>query len=477
MSIHPRKNRITFRPTLGDIYLEERVVLNGTSTSSFATVVEITPIQPPTAIGNNQAGLENLTTRQIRQAFRQQFRGTQSSLREFVTSQTRALFNDPANFDANGRLTSEALANFNANVAGGINAAAFRLSAQTSLLPSAGRRLVPSLQNSLLGSQTNSLLSRIGSLTNSTSAGQSQLSLQNAISRQINQSFTNNSARFTNFFNPARLSRLSVDATTGQRIPLSQFLVNQAFDQTNNAFGALANNVGPIARSALFDATGTFNPQSLAAFQQQFANALATAAFQTGSLLSLFPNAAATLGPQLQSAFFGSGIDPVTGQPSRSFFNGFSGVFPTGTGTGGTTPFTSDAFNTGFQNAFTTAFQGFTTPLNNFFGIQPTTGTGGFTLPNGFFQTGATFPSVFGSQFTGNTFNNGFNNGFVSTGSGFPGFGTAPTGFNTGFGTGFNNFSNNFNQQFGLTLPTFGTSLGTGTGSVIGTTTGGIPTL
>jgi len=191
------------------------------------------------------------------------------------------------------------------------------------------------------------------------------------------------------------------------------------------------------------------------AFQQQFSNALGTAAFQLGSVLSLFPNAQTTLGSQLQSSVFGTGINPVTGQPNNSFMNGLTGLL---TFDSGTAPPTFNGFNTGFQNAFTTAFQNFSTPLNTFFGVTPTTGPGGaFQLPTGFFQNNATFPSVFGSQFNTPLFNNGFNNGFVTTGSGFPGFGTAPTGFNTAFGTGFNNFVGTLNQQFGLTQPSFGT--------------------
>ena len=279
MSTNPRKNRITFRPTLGDIQLEERVVLNGTSMTSAAAAAEVSALQTGGGTSSRQTSLENLTTRQIRQAFLQQFRGTQTALRQFVNSQASALFNDPANRGPNGRLTAEALANFSTNIAGGINAAALRLSAQTSLLPGSSRRLVPELQNALLGSRPNSLnasslSSRIANLAGTGLANRSQTAFQNAINREINRSFTNSSARLTNFFTTTRLNRLSVDPTTGQRVPLSRFLVNQAVAQTNNTLGTLANSVGPNATAALFDSTGTFNPQNLASFQQQFANAL-----------------------------------------------------------------------------------------------------------------------------------------------------------------------------------------------------------
>jgi len=458
MSANPRKNRIAFRPSLTGSRLEDRVVLNGSSAPGTSFLAQPVNIQPIAVV---QAGQNNVTARQLFGTSRQQFRAAQISLRQFASNQLAALYNDPANLDSRGRLTPEALASFNANVAGAINATALRLSTQSSLLPGSGRRLVPALQNSLLGSQNNSLTSRITNLVNSGRFGRSQTALQNAINRQINASFTNNSARLTNFFRTTPLNRLSLDQTTGQRIPLSQFVNNQASFLINNTFGTLANSVGGNAQSALFNTNGVFNPQGVTGFQQQFSNALGTAAFQVGNVLSAFPNAMTTLGPQLQSSLFGTG---------NSFANTLSTLLTTGTST---TPLTVNGFNTGFQTAFTNAFQNFSTPLNNFFGITPTTGTGGsFQLPNGFFVPNATFPSVFGSQFTGGTFNNGFNNGFATTGTGFPGFGTAPTGFNTGFGTGFNSFVTNTNQLFGFTQPTFTTGTGFGTGTGTGTGTG-----
>jgi len=111
-----------------------------------------------------------------------------------------------------------------------------------------------------------------------------------------------------------------------------------------------------------------------------------------------------------------------------------------------------------------------TSPLATFLGVTSAIGNGGtVALPNGFFQSGATLPSVLGSQFMNTSFNSGFDNGFATTGTGFPGFGTAPVDFNTGFSTSFNNFANTFNQQFGIQVPTFG--FGTGTVGV-GTTSG-----
>ncbi len=479
MSTAPRKNRNAFRPVVGDFPLEERVVLNGSTLSAGMMRVQVSTMPngggsstAPTELGGssnrlnfNTSRLQNnqslAALRQLRNTFRQQFTDAQNALRQFVSTQADSLF-DPANLDANGRLLPVAITNFQNSLGGALNASALRLSAQSSLLPGSAERLVPLIQNSLLGSGRSSLESRIGQLLNSSRFTRSSADLQNALSRQIGRAFSQNSARMSSFLASPAVNRLSIDPTTGQRIPLSQFMNNQALQQINNSFGALVNNVGPLAQSTLFDSAGVFNPQAVTGFQQQFANALGTVGTQIGGITSLFPNGS-SLASQLQSTLFGTGIDPITGQPVTSLFNSLVNAIPTSTG--GSNPFTPGLFNTNFQNGFTNAFQNFSSPLNTFFGAQNSGGP--FQLPSGFFQSNATFPNIFGSQFAGSSFNNGFNNGFLQSGSGFPGFGTVPSGFNTQFGTGFNNLVGSMNQQFGFTPPSFGTGTG-GVGGVGG---------
>ncbi len=478
MSTTPRKNRNAFRPVVGDFRLEERVVLNASTLSAGMMRAQVSTLPTgsgssttPTELGGssnrlifNTSRLQNnqnlAALRQLRNTYRQQFGDAQNALRQFISTQAGSLF-DPANLDANGRLLPVAITNFQNGLAGALDASALRLSAQSSLLPGSAERLVPLIQNSLLGGGRNSLESRIGQLLNSSRFTRSSADLQNALNRQISRAFSQNSAQISSFIASPAVNRLSIDPTTGQRIPLSQFMSNQALQQINNSFGALVNNLGPLGQSTLFDSAGVFNPQAVTGFQQQFANALGTVGAQIGGIASLFPNGS-SLASQLQSSMFGTGIDPTTGQPVTSLFNSLANAFPTTTG--GSNPFTPAILNTNFQNGFTNAFQNFSSPLNTFFGAQNNSG-GTFQLPSGFFQNNATFPNIFGSQFAGSSFNNGFNNGFIQSGSGFPGFGTAPSGFNTQFGTGFNNLVGSMNQQFGLTLPSFGT--GTGVGGLV----------
>lgn len=466
MSITPRRARRAFRPTSLGIPLEERVVMSG-APAWMATLRGSVgpPSGPATPPGpSSPTGLGDITARQLMTAYNQQFGASRAALQQYINDQIGTLYS-PDNLGADGRPTQQAIADFSNNVGGAINATAFGLSSQLALLPGAAQRLVPNLQQSLLGSGSGSLANRIAAQVNSPRGLASQQQLQNAIGRQIGTSFALNNGQVSNLLRSPQLGRATVDAATGQRVSLSQYLGNQAALQINNTFGSLANSVGANAQSALFDPTGAFNSQGAGAFQQQYGNALNTAAYQVNGILSLLPNSS-SIRSGLQSGLFGAagGTGPGTGD--GNLFNALSGVFPTDTGPTAT-PFTTDAFNTAFQNGFTTAFRNFNGPITSLLN-QTSTGS---QLPTGFFQTGATFPSVFGTQYTGST----FNNGFASTGTGFPGFGTAPSGFNTAFGTGFNGFITNVNSQGGISIPSpvgtigTGTGVGTGTGTVTGT--------
>jgi len=450
MSATPRKNRIAFRPALNDIRLEDRVVLNATPRSAL--------------IGAGALGAarqEQLALRQIHRTYLNELHASRNFLTQFANNQAAALFGTPGNLGPNGRPTQAAIGVYSDSMAGGINATVFRLSAQMSILPRSAR-VVEAVQNSFGGLQPNSLASRVSRLIDSGRAGNSQRLLQRVVNRDINQTFRADTAALGNFFQNTPLSRLSVNPTTGQRIPITQYLGEQAVNQINNIFGALVNSVEGIAAQTIFDANGNFIPSAVPAFQQLYANALGTAATQLAGVLSVFPNGQ-SLAPQLQEALFATGTNPQTGLPNVSLLNALINSFPqtqpvalaVGAPGGPVVgpqqgPFDLSQFRTTFQNQFTPAFQNFATPINSFFGVTPTTG-----LPTGFFQTGATFPNLFNPAFTSTNFNSGFNNGFLASGSGFPGFGIAPTGFNSQFGTGFNNFVSSMNSPFGFTVPTF----------------------
>ena len=118
--------------------------------------------------------------------------------------------------------------------------------------------------------------------------------------------------------------------------------------------------------------------------------------------------------------------------------------------------FGSTGFSTAVSCAFNGGFQNVVSAIGPFFGIRDPSNLvqANLSLPT------SGFTSPFGSPFNSSDFNSGFNNGFTTgTGSGFTGFGQAPTNFNTNFGTGFNNLVSTVNQGLGL-LGTTDTSVG-----------------
>src|SRR5215212_6548974 len=102
MSDSPRKNRIACRPTLGDIRLEERVVLNATAATRASLAAQVSTFDTGGGLLAGQTGLGNITARQLFATSRQQLRASQLALRQFVDNQLTTLYSDPANLDARG---------------------------------------------------------------------------------------------------------------------------------------------------------------------------------------------------------------------------------------------------------------------------------------------------------------------------------------------------------------------------------------
>src|SRR5699024_8756343 len=158
--------------------------------------------------------------------------------------------------------------------------------------------------------------------------------------------------------------RLSVNST-GQRIPLEQFMGNQLLNQVGNTFGQLSQTFPSVANSTLFPNGTNVTPTHAAVnqFTTQAGHALATAAFQLGSSLSVFPGSSGVIA-QLQPLLFGSANSPVNSLASSAAtgINSTGGTFnpsasSAATGIAGNTfsslvsalqglPFGSTGFNT-----------------------------------------------------------------------------------------------------------------------------------
>jgi len=140
-----RKNRVAFRPSVGDACLEDRLEM---------AILAGVPRTPSALVSTAQAGTGQqgtMSLQQIRQAFVQQFRAANRDLLQLIGNEITLAYR-------NGTPSAQQLADLNAQINGAVNATAFRLSSQAALLPNGSARLVPAIQNALLGSRTNGLL-------------------------------------------------------------------------------------------------------------------------------------------------------------------------------------------------------------------------------------------------------------------------------------------------------------------------------
>ena len=412
-----KKNRSAFRPILGDASLEERVVLSSVAVGGHIAAAAV------------QNG--NLTVKQLAAAYAAQDRSAFQNLNQTIKQEVQQLYAAPK------RPTRQELADLNAKVAGQVNVVAFRLSSQEALLPNSVNRLVPNLQNALMSSNPNSLLSRVQAVTASNRLTNSAASLQSALTNQINTVFTNNRAQLGNFLNNTNFARASVDQS-GNPIPLQQFLSQNIVNQFGSTLSGLSQGFMNAANSMLF-ANGAMNPSSsaLQTFQGQAGNALNLAAFQLANNLNLLNGAPTTLLPQLQSGIFGSS-NPGTGTGSPTgLFNALQAL-----------PFggSSTDFSSGVSSAFNQAFSNVSSSIGSFF--------------NNPAQVNSLLPpsnTIFNPTFTNSNFFGGFNSGF---GSGFPGFGTAPSSVNPNFPSSFRDSISMSNNSFGFNVPIFVTTAG-----------------
>ena len=242
-----------------------------------------------------------------------------AQLKQFVNQQAGLLY-------ANGTPSASQIAAFRDQIAGAVDATAFRVSNQLALLPGATDRLVAQVQNNLLGDSLRGLGGQINRLI--IRQNQSPGRLLSSINQAINGISNRNVSQTSNFLQNAPLAQLSIDTTTGQRIPLQQFMAQQVVSQFGNTLGSLAASFPNVANTALFT-NGTMSTDP--AVQQQFAtqlqSAIGLATSQLGTNLAVFPNSL--------HLFPGSGTD-ITTPLTKIFFNSISGTGtgPTGTGTG-----------------------------------------------------------------------------------------------------------------------------------------------
>ncbi len=407
------KKRIAFCPSVLEARLEDRVVLSTSTLTPFPA-----PPPVPSSVLVQRFG-HPLTVAQLRADYIAQARLANAELKSMVRAEIAQLY-------SNGSIpTAQQQKDFTAMLGGAIDATALRLSSQAALLPGSSTNLVSAIQNQLLGSGSRSLASRLSSLVQSGKSNGLARTLQAVSSRAINLAGQQNIALLNHFFTTTPVNSLSVNSS-GQPISLKQFIGGQINNQVANTLGSLAQSFSSVANAALFPngTTSTVDQSLLSSFNSQFQTALSTAAFQMGSALQLFPGSLNVLS-QLQPMLFSSTTN------ANSLVSALKNL-----------DFGSTGFSAAVSSAFNGGFQNVVSAISPFFGVQAQSN---LSLPT------SGFTSPFGSLFSSSDFNSGFNNGFTTgTGTGFTGFGLAPTSFNSNFGTGFDNVVTNVDTNFGL---------------------------
>jgi hypothetical protein len=200
------------------------VLDSGTSAATAAVVYSVpSPIYaelnmtPPPAAPPVSARVfraeHHLTVRKLRAAYAKQVRTATRDLKAAIRA-------DIAQLNASGTApTAQQMADFQASVAGALDATALRLSTQASLLPNSAAQLVPAIQNGILGSSSTSLASRLTALMNSGQLAGSARSLTQVLNSANRQAIS----QINSFFNTTPVNSLSVNSS-GQHIPLAQFL-------------------------------------------------------------------------------------------------------------------------------------------------------------------------------------------------------------------------------------------------------------
>jgi hypothetical protein len=468
------KKRIAFRPSINDRQLEDRIVLSSIpTTNATALIVDLTPDVTPRPAPSPVSVRALMTS--LHRAYSIELQDARNDLRKTIDADIKHLY-------AGGpKPTAQARADFIAEVDGAVDATALRVSSPASLLPGADTSLVPTLQNDLLGNGTGSLISRLNAVSQTARDIFSAGSLTNALNQAVNSSSARILAATQSYISTAPLAQ-SIVATTGQLVPLRDYMATEVIDQLENNLGLLAQEFPTVANAILFPSSttsGSTNPTStgttgttttttgttgttgtttptgttptlnqtlMSQLGTDVNNALATIAFELGTELPLFSGSSSVIST-LDSALFGAsnGSAATASNTASSLASALANL-----------QYGGSSLNTGVSNAFTSALDNLVSPLYTFLDI---TSPANLSL-----QTG-NFSNPFASGYASPSFNAGFNNGFVTTSGansvGLVGFGVTPalstSTYNTNFGTGFSNLVNLVDTSAGF--PSSGSSL------------------
>ena len=307
---------------------------------------------------------------EIYQAYRNQLNAAAKTLNMYIDSRIAQLY-------ANGNPGPNALAGLMDEISGAVDATTFRVSSQVALLPGTQNRVIAQIQNSQLSGNPRALVSEIQRLVSNPRLNQQGRWLAGAIGQSISRNTQQNALRVGNYLRNAPIYALSVDPSTGQRIPVQQYMAQQVLEQFRNSMGSLSAAIQNSSNTTLFN-NGVFNsdPAVQQAYAMQVNDAVSIIANQVGynlalfpSNLHLFPNSNSNLITTLNDLFYGSqtpgngaittnalAVAPQATPAIAAVTPALLGTYPSLYNSLATVPTTSSGFGTGVYNAFNNTY-------------------------------------------------------------------------------------------------------------------------
>ena len=178
-------------------------------------------------------------------------------------------------------------------------------------------RLVSAVQNEILGSGARSLASRLVSLAQSGKLSGSTAASSRALARLFNTASQQTISQINHYFNTTPVNRLSVNAAgSGSRWSSTSAASSSTRSATPSGPWPRASRTSPTRCCSPTAPRALPTQAAMNAFTTQYDNALATAAYQLGSGLSLFPGSSSVVS-QIQPILFGAANAATPAPPDQ----------------------------------------------------------------------------------------------------------------------------------------------------------------
>jgi hypothetical protein len=280
-------SRRTYRPQLGELVLEDRVVLSQASSQIMVL---------PTRFGNDGSVLG-----QIRNQYIRQFRVSYSTLATNLESA------------ASAALASGDTATLQTQVGLDLQALDQDLTAMLSLSPLAQKSLTPTIQESIVGDGADSLKTLLNGLSSSITGGSSLTDIENQAIAILNASLKQNVKRLVFFASDANPDRQQI-AGAHRNAPALALIHSSYETQYKAAFTTFGQAYASAAQTMLNVTDASQLPANRVIFDAAVDGLLGTLNSTLSSMNSISPAAKFSLTPEVTSRLIGGDANSLESQ-------------------------------------------------------------------------------------------------------------------------------------------------------------------